>query len=178
VSTIEKSMLLKHIRAILIFPVMVIIVIPLLLLREDNSAHTKWIDIWQFSSFTKIIGILLMLSGLILMIKTITLFATVGRGTLALWDPTQKLVVQGVYRYVRNPMISGVFCILLGEALFFGSYSIFLWFLIFVSINLIYIPLLEERELKNRFGDEYTDYKKNVPRWIPRFSPWENRPGR
>jgi protein-S-isoprenylcysteine O-methyltransferase Ste14 len=171
-------MLLKQIRAIFVLPVMVTLVIPALLLRADFSVRTSWSEAWQIISIASLIGIILISLGLMLMIKTITLFAIVGRGTLALWDPTQKLVVKGVYRYVRNPMISGVFCILLGEAFFFYSYSIFLWFLIFVSVNLIYIPLLEERELKNRFGDEYMDYKKNVPRWIPRLSPWERRPER
>ena len=55
------------------------------------------------------------------MVWTNRLFATIGHGTLAPWNPPEKLVVRGVYRHVRNPMITGVFCILLGEAVFFGS---------------------------------------------------------
>jgi protein-S-isoprenylcysteine O-methyltransferase Ste14 len=106
-------------------------------------------------------------------IKTNMLFATIGKGTLAPWTPTRKLVVRGVYRHVRNPMISGVFCILLGEALLFGSPNLFTWFMIFVLINITYIPLFEEPGLEKRFGQDYLIYKKNVPRWIPRRKPWE-----
>jgi protein-S-isoprenylcysteine O-methyltransferase Ste14 len=106
------------------------------------------------------------------MYKTISLFATVGEGTLAPWDPTQKLVVRGIYRYVRNPMIIGVLSVLLGEAVFLGSLPVLVWFLIFFAVNATYIPLLEERGLAGRFGDDYLVYKRNVPRWIPRLTPW------
>ena len=55
-----------------------------------------------------------------------------------------------------------------------ASVALFRWFLVFAVINAIYIPLLEEPMLVNRFGDEYVNYKRNVPRWIPRLTPWEN----
>ena len=107
------------------------------------------------------------------MIKTISLFARIGKGTLAPWSPTRHLVAQGVYRHVRNPMISGVFAILLGEAAFFRSPHLLIWFLVFVAVNSIYIPLAEEPELRKRFGEDYLLYCKNVSRWIPRLKPWE-----
>lgn len=88
-------------------------------------------------------------------------------------EPTQKLVVRGVYQHVRNPMITGVCCILLGEAIFFGSLWLLGWFGIVVAVNMIYIPLAEERGLAKRFGDDYLLYKRNVPRWIPRLTPWK-----
>ena len=106
------------------------------------------------------------------MVLTITLFATSGNGTLAPWDATQKLVVRGVYRHVRNPMIGGVFCILLGESLALGSVTLFCWFAVFVLGNLVYIPLVEEPGLQGRFGQAYERYRKHVPRWIPRPKPW------
>jgi len=105
------------------------------------------------------------------------LFVTVGKGTLAPWDPTQKLVVAGVYRHVRNPMIGGVFCVLLGEAVLWASLSLLCWFLFFLLLNLIYIPLLEEPRLERRFGQDYLLYKANVRRWIPRWRPWIPAPG-
>jgi protein-S-isoprenylcysteine O-methyltransferase Ste14 len=101
------------------------------------------------------------------------MFARRGEGTLAPWDETQKLVVHGVYCHVRNPMISSVFCILAGEAALLGSLPILYWFLFFLIGNLIYIPLSEEPGLEHRFGDEYRRYKANVPRWIPRLTPWQ-----
>ena len=94
-------------------------------------------------------------------------------GTLAPWNPTQKLVVRGVYRHVRNPMIVGVFCILLGETILFDSWQLFCWFGFVVLVNLIYIPLSEEPGLAKQFGDDYLLYKKNVPRSILMFTPWE-----
>jgi protein-S-isoprenylcysteine O-methyltransferase Ste14 len=81
-------------------------------------------------------------------------------------------VVAGVYRHVRNPMISGVVLILLGETLIFRSLGLVEWALIFFAINLIYIPLLEEPMLEGRFGDEYRQYKRHVPRWVPRRTAW------
>jgi protein-S-isoprenylcysteine O-methyltransferase Ste14 len=107
------------------------------------------------------------------MTAAIRLFATVGKGTLAPWEPPQRPVVRGLYRHVRNPMISGVLFVLLGESVLTASMPLFRWFLIFVVINAIYIPLLEEPMLVNRFGDDYMTYKRNVPRWIPRLTPWE-----
>ena len=85
----------------------------------------------------------------------------------------QKLVVRGIYRHVRNPMISGVFCILLGEAVAFGSLPLLGWFGFVVAVNMIYIPLVEEPGLARRFGDDYLLYKQNVSRWIPRLTAWE-----
>ena len=92
------------------------------------------------------------------------MFARIGDGTLAPWDPTHKMVVQGVYRHVRNPMISGVFCVLLGEAVLFGSLVVFGWFVLFLLANLLYIPGLEERDLEKRFWEAYRQYKRNVSR--------------
>jgi protein-S-isoprenylcysteine O-methyltransferase Ste14 len=82
-------------------------------------------------------------------------------------------VVRGVYRHVRNPMIAGVFFILLGESLLAASLPLFIWFVVFVIGNAIYIPVAEEPGLVKRFGDDYLAYQRNVPRWIPRVRPWE-----
>jgi protein-S-isoprenylcysteine O-methyltransferase Ste14 len=75
-------------------------------------------------------GSLLLLAGLALMVQTIVLFISTGKGTLSPWDPPQALAVRGSYRYVRNPMISGVLTILLAEALIAGSLALLVYFLI------------------------------------------------
>jgi protein-S-isoprenylcysteine O-methyltransferase Ste14 len=72
-------------------------------------------------------------------------------------------------------MILGVLTILMGEALVFTSINIFFWCIIFFSINNIYFVLYEEPNLEERFGEEYMEYKKNVPRWIPRISKYRGR---
>ena len=73
------------------------------------------------------VGAALVILGLRLMRQTISLFSRVGEGTLAPWDPTRKLVVQGPYRRVRNPMITGVFTVLSGETLILGSPQMAAW---------------------------------------------------
>lgn len=118
-------------------------------------------------------GIAVFLAGLVLAAGTIRRFATQGEGTLAPWDPPRKLVVAGVYRRVRNPMISGVLGMLAGEGLFFGSTAVLEWFAVFAALNAIYIPLIEEPGLMVRFGRDYLVYRAHVPRWIPRVTPWE-----
>ena len=151
---------------------MAAIVIPVAIILVVGQGATGWGFSFPYNLVLILLGLALIGLGLLLMINTISLFASRGKGTLAPWNPTQKLVVQGIYRNVRNPMISGVLAILLGEAVLFGSLPMFYWFLLFFLGNAIYIPLLEERGLVNRFGSDYLIYKQNVPRWIPRLRPW------
>jgi len=84
-------------------------------------------------------------------------------------------VAEGPYRYLRNPMILGMYFILLGEAVLFWSLSLFFWVVIFFIANAVYIPLVEEKALLRRFGNDYSVYMKNVRRWIPRLTPWKKK---
>ncbi len=106
-----------------------------------------------------------------MMIWTFRLFATRGRGTLAPWAPTEKLVVAGPYRHCRNRMITGVVTLLAGEALVTLSPWLGSWALAFWLTNAIYIPLREEPRLLERVGDDYARYRRSVSRWIPSLSP-------
>ncbi len=164
---------LQHLRAIVLLPGIVTIVVPGILIRSAGIANFGWSLPPPLNLAPPTGGFLLLGLGLVLMVQTIGLFVRVGEGTLAPWDPTRKLVVRGIYRHVRNPMINGVFCILLGEAALAGSLPLLDWFCFFLLVNLIYIPLLEEPGLARRFGEDYRRYKENVPRWIPRLKPWE-----
>ena len=110
--------------------------------------------------------------GLAMAFWTVSLLTKFGEGTPAPWDPPQKLVVRGPYRYVRNPMITSVLFMLLAETLLLQSWPIFCWMVFFYLANAFYFPLLEERSLEKRFGKDYLEYKKHVPRWIPRLTPW------
>jgi len=168
---------LKHIRAILLLPAMVTVVIPAIILLRTNVVDIGCTLPAQLRSVPSLVGIVLISLGLLLMVKTIALFATIGEGTLAPWEPPQNLVVRGIYRYVRNPMISGVLLVLLGEAILLGSVALFEWFIGFLLINMIYIPFFEESGLERRFGQDYLLYKRNVPRWIPRVKPWNELSG-
>jgi protein-S-isoprenylcysteine O-methyltransferase Ste14 len=120
-----------------------------------------------------ILGGVCLASGLVLAVATIRLFVVYGEGTIAPWDPSQRLVIRGVYRQVRNPMITGVCLVLLGEALLAASLPLLGLFAFGVIINVIYIPFSEEPGLARRFGEDYLAYKRDVPRWIPRLTPWK-----
>ncbi len=151
-----------HLRDILLLPFMVTVLIPYLINGWSNDRVT-----WMM-----IIGVLFGIVGITLLFYTIRLFGLFGGGTLAPWHPTQKLVVAGPYRYVRNPMISGVGFILIGQSLFFNSIPIAYEAGIFFIINTAYFIVAEEPSLENRFGEDYRAYKKHVRRWIPRFRPY------
>jgi protein-S-isoprenylcysteine O-methyltransferase Ste14 len=138
---------------------MVTVVIPALVV---------WFGGADIEPVTAAFGAVLVAVGLTLVVWTVSLFVRVGRGTLAPWDPTTKLVASGPYRYVRNPMITGVGTILAGEALFFRSWGIAIELAVFSVVNAVYFPLVEEPGLRRRFGAEYDEYCTRVPRWIPR----------
>jgi protein-S-isoprenylcysteine O-methyltransferase Ste14 len=146
----------------LALPVFVLIIMPLLI--ESNFIFGM--------NIISIVGLMILSIGLAIMILTVRMFIQLGEGTLAPWSPTRKLVVFGLYRYVRNPMILGVSMVLLGESILFRSYRIAVWLAFFFLTNHFYFLLSEEPGLEKRFGREYVEYKRNVPRWIPRLTPW------
>ncbi|MGY5852165.1 MAG: isoprenylcysteine carboxylmethyltransferase family protein [Candidatus Thorarchaeota archaeon] len=162
----------QHVFAILALPTMVTIIIPILLVYMTQPLIIGWLLSYPFNLLPTTAGLVVAIVGLITLIQTNRHFASTGEGTLAPWAPTSKLVVHGVYLYVRNPMILGVLMILLGESIFIGSYAIFLWFLFFAIGNHMYFIKSEEPGLIARFGDDYLRYLENVPRWIPRRTPW------
>ena len=164
--------LLRHLASILLLPFVVTVVLPRWILMSRVGDDSRWPMGSNLETAGRAVGILLLLAGLVLFAWCVVLFARVGRGTLAPWDPTQRLVAVGPYRYARNPMITGVAAILAGEALFVGSRLIALWLAAFATINHLYFLLYEEPGLQRRFGANYQQYRTAVPRWIPRFRPW------
>ncbi len=173
-NTHERQLWWRHLMSILVFPVTMTLVIPALIVM---AADARMPDLGSPAAIGLVtIGSLLIAGGLGLMICTVTLFHRVGKGTLGvgtvMGEPIH-LVVCGPYRHVRNPMITGVLCILLGEAAATASGWLLGWFAIFLTFQLIAIRFWEEPHLVKRFGSEYVDYRRNVPRWIPRISAWE-----
>jgi protein-S-isoprenylcysteine O-methyltransferase Ste14 len=155
--------LARHLAAVLMLPGVVTVAVPALIVGSAG-ANVTWLGL--------LAGGALVAVGLLLVVRTVALFASVGRGTLAPWDPTSRLVVRGPYRHVRNPMISGVLFILLGEAAALGSLGLLAWFATVFALNATYIPLVEEPGLVERFGQDYERYREHVPRWLPRLHAW------
>jgi protein-S-isoprenylcysteine O-methyltransferase Ste14 len=137
-----------------------------------------WITRWEFLppffalQATRAVGILLIVAGIPGLVDSFARFALQGLGTPAPIAPTRKLVVTGQYRYVRNPMYVAVVAVILGQAILFGDWRLMayggLMWLAFHAFVLTY----EEPVLAQSFGTEYEDFRANVPRWIPRLSPW------
>jgi protein-S-isoprenylcysteine O-methyltransferase Ste14 len=165
---------LRHLLAVAVLPFTVTVLVPFWIARQygvtATLGHTAGALVLQ------ILGVIVEVVGLALFVLSLRRFATEGRGTLAPWDPPRELVVRGPYRFVRNPMISGVVFLLAGEAMILRSRPHALWALTILIINAIYIPLLEEPGLRQRFGESYREYCRNVPRVFPRLRPWT--PGR
>jgi protein-S-isoprenylcysteine O-methyltransferase Ste14 len=163
----------RHVRAIALLPGTAAVLVPAFILVTGKGPNVGWGLDAVWAALAAFAGIALIAVGLALWSWTVLLFARIGNGTLAPWDPTRRLVMEGPYRHVRNPMISAVLAILLGEAALFGSVGMLVWAGAFVLINYAYFVLSEEPGLERRFGDEYRDYRRHVPRWIPRATPWD-----
>ena len=118
------------------------------------------------------VGVLLILVGLPGLVDSFARFALQGLGTPAPVAPTKNLVVTGLYRHVRNPIYVAVVAIILGQALLFGDWRL-LWYgaLLWLGFHL-FVVVYEEPTLKQTFGLEYETFRVNVPRWIPRLTPW------
>ena len=162
----------RQARAIALLPGIVTVVVPATILIAGDPPSIGWGLDGAAAVPPALAGLALVGGGVALWIWTVRLLARIGRGTLAPWDPTRRLVVAGPYRYVRNPMISAVLCVLLGEAALFGSPALLIWFGAFFAINWVGFAIYEEPGLVRRFGDEYREYRRNVPRWWPRRTPW------
>ncbi|MCW2662262.1 MAG: RemK protein [Mycobacterium sp.] len=172
-STRERRLWWRHLMSVVLFPVTVTLVVPALIVIP-SGVGTSHLGA-PLTAALVAVGCLLIAAGLGLMIWTNVLFDHVGEGTLGLGDVMGEpvhLVVRGPYRHVRNPMITGVLCILLGEAAVTASGSLLVWFAIFLTFQATAIRFWEEPHLTQRYGSEYVDYRRNVPRWIPRIMPW------
>ena len=90
------------------------------------------------------------------------------RGTLSPLDPPKELVVQGLYRYVRNPMYLAVSTIVLGEALLVRRAALLLYWAFFFTAANVFVLLYEEPTLRRQFGESYERYTRTVGRWLPR----------
>lgn len=162
--------LLRQLVAIVILPFNVAVIIPLWLAWRNGTPLALGTGAGRL--LVQALGLAILGVGLVLFGASLGRFMREGRGTLAPWDPPRRLVVRGPYRYVRHPMISGVLLVLFGEAGILLSRPHLEWALVFLVLNLIYIPLVEEPMLIHQFGADYREYRRHVPGLLPRWRPW------
>jgi protein-S-isoprenylcysteine O-methyltransferase Ste14 len=143
-----------------------------------------WISHWQtkapllgIAAF-RVIGAGLIVLGVPMLLDSFARFAFQGLGTPAPVFPTRRLVVTGLYRHVRNPMYVGVIAVIVGQGLLFGNrrvleYGALVWLAFY-----LFVLSYEEPNLRRTFGDEYREFCRNVPRWLPQLKPWKGPVGR
>jgi protein-S-isoprenylcysteine O-methyltransferase Ste14 len=119
------------------------------------------------------VGAALIVLGLLPLLSSFARFAWEGLGTPAPIAPPTNLVVTGFYRRVRNPIYVALVIILLGEALVFGDERVAAWGMLFWLFTFAAVVIYEEPTLRQQFGEEYRTYCQNVPRWVPRFTPYK-----
>jgi protein-S-isoprenylcysteine O-methyltransferase Ste14 len=131
---------------------------------------------WQTHAWwppLRVLGAILVAVGLAVLLEAFVRFALEGVGTPAPVAPTERLVVGGAYRYVRNPMYLAVAAAIVGQALLLGQPSLFAYAAAFGIVVAAFVHGYEEPVLAQRFGPRYEEYRAAVPAWWPRLTPWE-----
>jgi protein-S-isoprenylcysteine O-methyltransferase Ste14 len=130
----------------------------------------------ELPAWVQIPGIVAVVAGAALVLLCGVMLSNRGIGTLRgqEWFMPREFVASGPFRFVRNPMSLGGAVLMIGIALCQRSaLGLGLSALLFLVFHLV-VVLLEEPGLKKRFGDSYGEYRRNVPRWVPRMTPWQN----
>jgi len=136
----------------------------------------EWLDFPSFSSswWSSTLSILLMVIGSALIVPTVIAFGRL-KGTPVPFNPPPKLNTTGLYAYVRNPMLTGIFFMLFGLGVLFSSLSlIFIFTPLFILLMVLELKFVEEKEMEKKFGEEYLEYKKRVPMFIPKLKRVKN----
>lgn len=151
------TLLLKNLIFTVVVPGSVAVWVPLLLAGERLPASG-----WPMG-----LALVLFLTGGSIYAWCVWDFASFGRGTPAPIDAPKKLVIRGLYRYVRNPMYVGVLTVILGWAALFRSPGLVLYAAIVAIWMHLFVRFYEEPRLTREFGEQYVAYKAGVRRWLP-----------
>jgi protein-S-isoprenylcysteine O-methyltransferase Ste14 len=157
----DAGLFLEAVAFTIVVPGSVTVLIPSIILR---SAGRGWPQSWTWMQFAALVPLTF---GAAIYFRCLWDFAAKGRGIPAPIDHPTQLVVSGFYCHVRNPMYLGVLALLLGEAAFFQSGDIVAYTLCWFLLVNLFVIFYEERTLRHKFGDSYTQYRAAVRRWIP-----------
>ena len=135
------------------------------------DARATWLPV-------RVAGGVLIAGGAAVLLHAFARFVVDGLGTPAPVAPTERLVVSGAYRYVRNPMYLAVAAIIVGQGLVLGRPVLLLYAGAFSGVVYAFVHGYEEPTLARRFGPSYDDYRRAVPAWRPRMHPWRGPPSR
>ena len=130
---------------------------------------TGW-DVEEPVSFwvpLRAVGAVLVVAGVGVLVHAFVRFVVEGTGTPAPVAPTERLVVGGLYRYVRNPMYLAVLAAVVGQALLLGRLELLAYAAVLAAAFAAFVHWYEEPTLRRRFGDDYDAYRRTVPAWIP-----------
>lgn len=163
-ATFRRSVFVSILFGIFGGPGLVLVYLPFWITRFRIPADEPW---WQMALAGALIAV-----GVVPGIESARRFIYAGHGTLMPTVPTEHLVVSGFYRHVRNPMYVGVLTALAGEALLFERRMMVIYAAIVWLATTLFVCFYEEPTLTRRYGAEYLRYKRNVPRWMPRLTPW------
>jgi len=119
-----------------------------------------------------ILGAALVALGAGVLLHAFGRFVVEGHGTPAPISPTERLVVGGLYRHVRNPMYIAVATTIVGQALLLGRPLLLVYAAVFWLVVAAFVRGYEEPTLSARYGEEYAAYRRAVPAWWPRLRPW------
>jgi protein-S-isoprenylcysteine O-methyltransferase Ste14 len=149
-----------------------------------------WLTRWQVHgplahwAPVRAVGLITLIAGAIVLVQAFARFVAEGHGTPAPAAPTERLVIGGLYRYVRNPMYLAVVAAITGQALALGQ-PVLLGYAAAVWVTVAaFVRWYEEPALTRQFGAQYDAYRRSVPAWRPRIRPWipsspgGNTPGR
>jgi protein-S-isoprenylcysteine O-methyltransferase Ste14 len=117
----------------------------------------------------RVVGVVILISAVGFLLHAFGRFALEGLGTPTPVAPTRRLVVGGVYRFVRNPMYLAVLGVIVGQALLFGSLGLAVYGAAFALVFVAFVRLYEEPTLRAEYGAQYDAYRAAVPGWIPRI---------
>ncbi|HEX8803673.1 MAG TPA: methyltransferase [Acidimicrobiales bacterium] len=122
-------------------------------------------------------GAVVLVVATVVLVQAFVRFVVEGLGTPSPAAPTERLVVGGLYRYVRNPMYLAVAAAIVGQALLLGRPALLLYAAAVTALNAAFVHTYEEPALRRRFGADYDAYRTAVPAWWPRRHPWVGRSG-
>jgi protein-S-isoprenylcysteine O-methyltransferase Ste14 len=120
----------------------------------------------------RLVGLALVILGTVVLLSAFARFVAEGRGTPAPVAPTERLVVGGLYRFVRNPMYLAVAATIVGQGLILGRLELLIYAAVFLLITAAFVRGYEEPTLREQYGAEYEAYRRSVPGWWPRPRPW------